>query len=314
MVLICSTPMYALKSVCLDWLLLLTPLFLGLPCSCSMVITMHSILIYATSLTALVFDHAFLTRLALRSALCDDAFIHIRFSYKPGGMFRLHSNQYSYCELALQPAANMPCISTLYFVSGTLVRHNHASDCFLVWPPVLVLHFLPLCIIFTMFCFPRWASPTEGVFLFVSLPLLWRTPAPFLPLPLQLLCPSRQSRFLICAATALVYFLVAVVARGTLGWTGRLASVCRCPGMGLHVSSTMIINITSDGSTRFRALADIRLSFLQLREQPQAPPLLLRSYTRYRHVVFLTYVARHGRHICEQCQSSFTRFGPVLSA
>ena len=47
---------------------------------------------YATSLTAsmaLVVDHAFLTRLALRSALCDDAFNHIRISYEPGGRFRL---------------------------------------------------------------------------------------------------------------------------------------------------------------------------------------------------------------------------------
>ena len=58
----------------------------------------------ASSLTAsmaLVVDHAFLTKLALRSALYDDAFIHIRISYEPGGMFRLCSRQYSYCELAL---------------------------------------------------------------------------------------------------------------------------------------------------------------------------------------------------------------------
>ena len=64
----CSTPMYALTSDCLGWLLLTTALFLGLPCSWSRVITVHSIPIYATSLTAsmaLVVDHAFLTRLAL---------------------------------------------------------------------------------------------------------------------------------------------------------------------------------------------------------------------------------------------------------
>ena len=61
-----------------------------------MVIMMHSIPIYATSLTAsqaLVIDHAFLTRLALRSALCDAAFIHIRISYEPGVVFRLHYRQ-----------------------------------------------------------------------------------------------------------------------------------------------------------------------------------------------------------------------------
>ena len=122
-VLMCSTPMYALQSVYVDWLLLTTPLFLGLPCSWSWVLTVHSIPMYAMRLTAsmaLVVDHAFLTRLALRSALCDDAFFHIRISYEPGGMFRLCSRQYSYCELALQPAATIPCICTFYFVSGVL--------------------------------------------------------------------------------------------------------------------------------------------------------------------------------------------------
>ena len=135
-VLKCSTPMYAFKSVCLDWLLLTTPLISCLPCSCSRVITMHSY----------------------------DAFIHIRISYDPGGMFRLDSSPCSYCELALPPVVVILCICTFYFVSGTLVRHNHASDCFMVWPPVVILYFLPLCCISTMFCSLCWASPTEGVF------------------------------------------------------------------------------------------------------------------------------------------------------
>ena len=123
---------------------------------------MHCIPIYATSLTASQ-PLAFLPRLALRSALCDDAFIHIRISYEPGGMFRLHSRQYNYCELALQPAAAIPCICTFYFVSGTLMRLNRASVCFLVGH-LSSCFFLPLCSMSTLFCSPCWASPAEGVF------------------------------------------------------------------------------------------------------------------------------------------------------
>ena len=164
-----------------------------------------------------------------------------------------------------------------------MVRHNHASGCFLVWLPVLVLHVLPLCIISTVFCFPWWASPTDGCvwsFHCICCGVLQHL---FAPAPadtwLQRLCPSRQSRFLICAETALVYFYVAVVPRGTLGWTCRSAPVCRCPGRGIHVTPTIFLDITSDGSTRFSALAGLRMSFLQLHEQPQTPPLWLRSYT-----------------------------------
>ena len=116
------------------------------------------------------------------------------------------------------------------------------------------------------------------MFLFVSLHLLWCAAAPFFaPAPadtwLQRLCPSRQSRFLLCAETALIYFFVAVVPRGTLGSTGRPAPVCRCPGRGIHATPTLFFDITSDGSTRFSALANLRRSFLQLHEQPPAPPL-----------------------------------------
>ena len=221
------------------------------------------------------------------------------------------------------------------FVLSTLfqtryVGHNHASDCFLVWLPVLVLHFLPFCIISTMFCFPCLASPTERVFvfLFVSLHLLWCAPAPFLRLRLRLLtlgCSEfalRASRvFLLCAETALVYFLVAVVPRGTLGWTGRPAPVCWCPGREIHATPTLIFDITSVGSTRFSALADLRRSFLQLHKQPPAPPLRLRSYSlpyALDMFFFFTCVARHDRNICDTfsdlCQSRYTRFGPVLSA
>ena len=62
---------------------------------------------------------------------------------------------------------------------------------------------------------------------------------------LQRLCPSRQSRFLLCAETALVYFLVVVVLRGTLGWTGQPAPVCRCPDRGIHATSRVIARPTS---------------------------------------------------------------------
>ena len=110
-----------------------TPLCLGLPCSWSSVITVHSMLIYATSLTAsmaLVVDHAFLTKLALRLALCDAAFIDIRISYEPDGMLRLCSRQYSHCELSLQPAATITSSCTFYFVSGTLW-------CAIIMPPAV---------------------------------------------------------------------------------------------------------------------------------------------------------------------------------
>ena len=108
-------------------------------------------------------------------------------------------------------------LSTLF--QARYVGHHHASDCFLVWLPVLVLHFLPFCIISTMFCFPWWASPTERVCVFVRFIAFavvccgtffcacacWHLAAvtlPFAPVAFSLMCGNCFDIFLCCSCAS----------------------------------------------------------------------------------------------------------------
>ena len=70
--------------------------------------------------------------------------------------------------------------------------------------------------------------------------LLWCAPALVLPLGHTHIAAANLSfcrlRFIICAESALVYFLVEAMPHGKFGRFGRPATVCRHPGWGIRVT------------------------------------------------------------------------------
>ena len=79
--------------------------------------------------------------------------------------------------------------------------------------------------------------------------LTWRAPAHVLPYghiaaANVSLC---RLRFIICAKSALVIFLVTTMPHGKFGRLGRPATVCRRPGSGDTWTTPMIIDFALDG-------------------------------------------------------------------
>ena len=175
--------------------------------------------------------------------------------------------------LATSRAACFTCILDNTIFVSLLCSRPPPFHAFL--HPVL-LYFLPLCSMSTLFCSPCWASPTEGVFCsFHCFAVAYSSktaPSSFWPLPLQTLGYSDfalRARCVFSYVRKLLWYISLLQLCFVERWVGLV---------GLHpcvdvLASTLILDITSDGSIRFRTFADLRLSFLQLHEQPQAPRL-----------------------------------------